>query len=307
MPITETSTIWMNGELVPWAEARVHVLTHGLHYGSGVFEGIRAYETANGPAVFRLVDHIDRLFNSARVYLIEIPYSRADLIAATKEVVRSNGLSSCYIRPIVYLGYGEMGLNPLPCRVDVAIAAWPWGTYLGDDGVANGVTVKISSWQRHDPNAVPPAAKATGMYLNSSMAKVEALKAGYDEAVILSPQGFVSECTGENLFVLRKGRLVTPPASAGALEGITKDSVMDIAADLGHEVVEANVLRSDLYTADEVFLSGTAAEVVPIRSVDDRPVGDGKPGPVTKAIQSAYFAAVRGETDRYKNWLDYVD
>jgi len=291
---------------VPWAEARVHVLTHGLHYGSGVFEGVRAYETPRGPAVFRLRDHIDRLFNSARVYMIDIPYSAEELVAATKEVVRSNRLTSCYIRPIAFLGYGEMGLNPLPCSVDVAIAAWPWGTYLGDEGVANGVTVKISSWQRHDPNAVPPAAKATGMYLNSSMAKVEALKAGYDEAIMLNPQGFVSECTGENLFVVRRGRIVTPPASAGALEGITKDSVMTIAADLGHSVVEENVLRSDLYTADEVFLTGTAAEVVPIKAVDDRPVGEGKPGPVTKALQEAYFAAVRGEDDRYQGWLDYV-
>jgi branched-chain amino acid aminotransferase len=306
MPITEAETIWMNGELVPWAEARVHVLTHGLHYGSGVFEGVRAYETPRGPAVFRLRDHIDRLFNSARVYMIDIPYSVEELVAATKEVVRSNRLTSCYIRPIAFLGYGEMGLNPLPCSVDVAIAAWPWGTYLGDEGVANGVTVKISSWQRHDPNAVPPAAKATGMYLNSSMAKVEALKAGYDEAIMLNPQGFVSECTGENLFVVRRGRIVTPPASAGALEGITKDSVMTIAADLGHSVVEENVLRSDLYTADEVFLTGTAAEVVPIKAVDDRPVGEGKPGPVTKALQEAYFAAVRGEDDRYQGWLDYV-
>jgi branched-chain amino acid aminotransferase len=306
MPITEAETIWMNGELVPWAEARVHVLTHGLHYGSGVFEGVRAYETPRGPAVFRLRDHIDRLFNSARVYMIDIPYSVEELVAATKEVVRSNRLTSCYIRPIAFLGYGEMGLNPLPCSVDVAIAAWPWGTYLGDEGVANGVTVKISSWQRHDPNAVPPAAKATGMYLNSSMAKVEALKAGYDEAIMLNPQGFVSECTGENLFVVRRGRIVTPPASAGALEGITKDSVMTIAADLGHSVVEENVLRSDLYTADEVFLTGTAAEVVPIKAVDDRPVGEGKPGPVTRAVQEAYFAAVRGEDDRYQGWLDYV-
>ncbi|HUY85626.1 MAG TPA: branched-chain amino acid transaminase [Acidimicrobiales bacterium] len=307
MPITETEKIWMDGKLVPWSEAKVHVLTHGLHYGSGVFEGIRAYQTSSGPAVFRLDDHIARLFNSARVYMIEIPFSQEELIAATKQVVKVNGLQSCYIRPIVFLGYGEMGLNPLPCSVNVAIAAWPWGTYLGEEGVANGVSVKISSWQRHDPNAVPPAAKATGMYLNSSMAKVEALKAGYDEAILLSPQGYVSECTGENVFVARKGRIVTPPASAGALEGITKDSVMTIAADLGYEVAESNILRSDLYTADEVFLTGTAAEVVPIRAVDDRVVGTGKPGPVTKAIQDAYFSAVRGETDSYKDWLDYVD
>lgn len=306
MPITKTEKIWMDGELVDWDKATIHVLTHSLHYGSGVFEGIRAYATSSGPAVFRLRDHITRLLNSARVFLIDIPYSHEELVEATKEVVDVNGLDACYIRPIVYLGYGEMGLNPLPCPVNVAIAVWPWGSYLGDEGIASGVRVKVSSWQRHDPNAVPPAAKGTGMYVNSSMAKVEALKAGYDEAVLLSPNGHVSECTGENIFVVRKGRLFTPPVSAGALEGITQDSVMTIARDLGHDVQVDNVVRSDLYTADEVFLTGTAAEVVPIVSVDDRPVGDGQPGAVTRGIQDVYFAAVRGQADRYKDWLDHV-
>ncbi|MGH9300395.1 MAG: branched-chain amino acid transaminase [Acidimicrobiales bacterium] len=306
MPITPTPKIWMDGELVDWESATVHILTHTLHYGSGVFEGIRAYPTASGPAVFRLSDHITRLLDSARIFLIDVPFSHSEIVAATKSVVASTGLDSCYIRPIVYLGYGEMGLNPLPCPVKVSVAAWPWGTYLGDEGVANGIRVKVSSWQRHDPNACPPAAKGTGMYINSSMAKIEALKAGYDEAVLLSPQGYVSECTGENIFVVRGGRILTPPVSAGALEGITQASVMTIASDLGLKVEVGNILRSDLYTAQEAFLSGTAAEVVPISSVDDRPVGDGRPGPMTRAIQETYHGAVRGEIDRYKDWLEYV-
>src|SRR5690349_17249530 len=261
MPIDTVDKIWMDGELVAWDDAKIHVLTHTLHYGCGVFEGIRAYETTRGPAVFRLEEHIDRLFNSAAIYMLDIPFTREELIAATVETIEVNAVPSCYIRPLVYLGYGEMGLNPLPCPVNVSIAVWPWGTYLGDEGVKHGVRMKISSWQRHDVNAMPPAAKGTGMYINSSLAKVEALKAGYDEAIILSPQGYVSECTGENLFVLKGGKLVTPPNSAGALEGITRDSVMTIARDLGYDVVEGHVLRSDLYTADEAFLTGTAAEI----------------------------------------------
>jgi branched-chain amino acid aminotransferase len=306
MPLQKTEKIWMDGELVDWDDAKIHLLSHSLHYGSGVFEGIRAYATARGPAVFRLTDHINRLFNSAKIFLIEMPFTPEELIDATKQTVRVNGLDACYIRPIVYLGYGEMGLNPLPCPVRVSIAVWPWGTYLGDEGVANGVRCKISSWQRHDPNAMPPAAKGTGMYINSSMAKVEALKAGYDEAILLSPQGYVSECTGENIFLVKRGRLLTPPVSAGALEGITQDSVMTIARDLDLEVETANILRSDLYTADEAFLSGTAAEVVPIRSVDDRVIGDGTPGAITKRIQETFFATVRGEIDRYKDWVEHV-
>ena len=304
MPLEKSEKIWMDGELVDWDDARIHILTHTLHYGCGVFEGIRAYATAQGPAVFRLTDHVTRLFNSARIFMIDVPFIPEQLVAATKETVRVNGLDSCYIRPIVYLGYGEMGLNPLPCPVNVSIAVWRWGRYLGDEGIANGVRMKISSWQRHDPNAMPPAAKGTGMYLNSSMAKVEALKGGYDEAILLSPQGYVSECTGENLFVVRGGRIITPPVSAGALEGITQSSVMTIARDLGYDVEVGNILRSDLYTADEAFLSGTAAEVVPIRSVDDREIGP--PGPITRSIQEVFFATVRGEVDQYKDWLELV-
>ncbi len=299
----------MDGELVDWADATVHVLTHTMHYGSGVFEGIRAYPTPNGVAVFRLRDHIERLFASAKVFLIDVPYSVDDLVAATRDVVRVNGLTDgCYIRPLVYLGYGEMGLNPLPSPVNVSIAAWPWGTYLGDEGLTNGVSTKISSWRRHDPNAVPTAAKGTGMYVNSSLAKVEALRAGYDEAILLSPDGNVSECTGENIFIVRKDRLITPPSSdSGALEGITQHSIETIARDLGYEVCYEQIIRTDLYTADEAFLTGTAAEVVPIRSVDDRQVGAGMPGPVTRQLQQSYFATVRGEVDQYKDWLDYVE
>ena len=306
MPLTTTEKIWMDGELVDWDQARIHVLTHTLHYGCGVFEGIRAYPTESGPGVFRLTDHINRLFNSAKIFMMEVPFSPEDLVEATKTTVRVNGLSECYIRPLVYLGYGEMGLNPLPCPVNVSIAVWPWGSYLGDEGVANGVRMKISSWQRHDPNAMPPAAKGTGMYINSSMAKIEALKAGYDEAILLSPQGYVSECTGENLFVVRRGRIFTPPLSAGALEGITQDSVITIARDLGYEIEYDNILRSDLYTAEEAFLTGTAAEVVPVASVDDRVVGDGRPGPITRRIQEIYHQAVRGQVDRYKDWVEHV-
>jgi branched-chain amino acid aminotransferase len=309
VPITPTEKIWLDGELVDWDKARIHVLTHSLHYGSGVFEGIRAYPTSRGVAVFRLTDHINRLFNSAKIFMIDVPFSPDELVAASKELVRANGLDDgCYIRPIVYLGYGEMGLNPLPCPVSVAIAAWPWGTYLGDEGVANGIRLKVSTWKRHDPNAVPTAAKGTGMYVNSSLAKVEALKAGYDEAVLLASDGRVSECTGENIFVVQGRRVVTPPTSeSGALAGITQDSVKAIATDLGYEYVTEALIRTDLYTADEAFLTGTAAEVVPIREVDDRPVGTGRPGPVTKQIQDTYFAAVRGEVDRYKDWLEHVE
>ena len=304
MPLQKLDKIWMDGKLVDWDDANVHILTHTLHYGSGVFEGIRCYATSQGGAIFRLTDHIERLFDSAKIFMIDIPYTVEQLVEATKETVRVNNVDECYIRPLVYLGYGEMGLNPLPCPVNVSIAVWPWGTYLGDEGIKHGVRVKVSSWQRHDPNAIPPAAKGTGMYINSSMAKVEALKAGYDEAILLSPQGFVSECTGENIFIVKRGRIITPPVTAGALEGITQSSVMTIARDMGLDVQVGNILRSDLYLADEAFLTGTAAEVVPIRSIDDREIGE--PGPITRKIQETYFATVRGQVDQYKDWLEHV-
>jgi branched-chain amino acid aminotransferase len=304
MPITKTEKIWMDGQLVDWDDAKIHVLTHTLHYGCGVFEGIRAYETDSGPAVFRLTPHIKRLFKSAKIFMIDVPFTEDDIVKAVKDTVAASGLSSCYIRPLVYLGYGEMGLNPLPCPVNVSVAVWPWGAYLGDEGIANGVRMKISSWQRHGVNAMPPAAKGTGMYINSSMAKVEAIKAGYDEAILLSPQGYVSECTGENIFVVKDGVIHTPPVSAGALEGITQDSIRTIARDLGIEYRESNLVRTDLYTAEEGFLSGTAAEVVPIFSVDDREIG--RPGPITRKIQEVFHDAVRGKVDQYKDWNEHV-
>jgi len=304
VPIEATEQIWMDGKFVPWDEARVHVLTHTLHYGNGAFEGIRAYETAKGPAIFRLTEHVERLFASCKILMIDIPYTVDQLIEACKETVRINGLPSCYLRPLVYLGYGEMGLNPLPCEVNVAIAVWPWGAYLGEESLEAGVDMMISSWQRHDPNAMPPAAKGVGHYINSQMAKVQAVKAGYDEAILLSPQGYVSECTGENLFIVKNGSIITPPSSAGALEGITQDAVHRIAEDLEIPYRVGNLLRSDLYTADEAFLSGTAAEVVPIRSVDDRVIGNR--GPVTAAIQETFFSAVRGELAQYQQWNELI-
>lgn len=305
MPILTTPKIWMNGKLVNWDEAKVHILTHTLHYGTGVFEGIRAYETSSGPAVFRLTDHIKRLFNSAQIMGMDMPYSVEELVEATKQTVASTGLSSCYARPIAYYGYGEMGLNTLPCKVDVAIACWPWGAYFGADALEKGVRLKVSSWTRHDHNTMPPAAKTVGNYVNSSLAKVEALKAGYDEAVMLSPNGLVAECTGENIFCVRNGVILTPPLSAGALEGITQASVTKIARDLGFDIRVDNIARSDLYIADEIFICGTAAEVSSVDSVDDRKVPC--PGPMTKAIASTFAKAVRGQDDRYKQWCEHVN
>jgi branched-chain amino acid aminotransferase len=302
MPITPTPKIWLNGELVDWDKAQIHVLTHTLHYGTGVFEGIRAYETAEGPGIFRLTDHMRRLERSAQILMMEIPYSVDEMVQAVKDTVRSTGLPGCYIRPIAYYGYGEMGLNTLPCTVDVAIACWPWGAYLGDDGLTKGVRMKISSWQRHDHNIMPPASKTTGNYVNSSLAKVEALKAGYDEAIMLNRAGLIAECTGENLFVVRDGVIITPPLSAGALEGITQHSVMTIARDLGFEVRVGDLARSDLYVAEEMFVCGTAAEVNAVNSVDDRPIP--APGPMTLAIGTEYGKAVRGQVDRYKDWVE---
>ncbi len=309
MPITPTKKIWMDGELVDWADAKVHVLSHTLHYGSGVFEGIRAYPTSQGVAVFRLADHIRRLVASAHIMMIDIPFTVEQLIDASAELVRVNGMDDgCYIRPLVYLGYGEMGLNPLLSPINVSIATWPWGTYLGEEALQRGVSVKIASWRRHDPNAAPTAAKSVGMYVNSSLAKIEALKAGYDEAVLLTSDGRVSECTGENIFIVRDGVLFTPPTSdAGALDGITQDTVEVLAKDMGIEVRHEPLIRTDLYLAEEAFLTGTAAELTPIRAVDDRVVGSGARGPITSELQRAYFSAVRGELDPYKDWLHLVE
>jgi len=308
MPITPTKKIWMDGELVDWENATTHVLSHTLHYGLGAFEGIRAYKTPEGVAIFRLREHMERLQRSCKILMIDLPYTLNELCDAAVEVVRVNELTEgCYMRPIVYLGYGEMGINPLNSPVNTVIAAWPWGSYLGDHGVENGVKMKISSWARHHPNSMPTASKTIGGYVNSSLAKVEALKAGYDEAIMLGTDGLISECTGENLFIVRERKLISPPPSgAGALRGITQASIVKIANDLGYEVSFEAMRRDDLYLADEAFLTGTAAEVVPIASVDDRLVGDGTPGHVTKAVQSTYFAAVRGERPEYASWLTKV-
>lgn len=305
MPIPEVDKIWMNGELVDWHEAKVHVLTHALHYGSGVFEGIRAYETAKGAAVFRLTPHIERLFKSAKVYLMESPYSIEEIVAATKDVIRANGLNSCYIRPIMYRGYGEMGLFPLKCPVDIAIAVWPWGAYLGEEGIKHGIRAKVSSFRRIDTNALPPAAKATGQYINSILAKIEAVQSGYDEAILLDSKGMVSEGSGENIFIVKNGVLLTPQMGSSVLEGITRDAVMTIAGDLGMDTVQTDIVRSDLYLAEEAFYTGTAAEVVPIREVDGRVIGE--PGPVTRAIQDRFYRAIKGEDEKYAGWLEYVE
>ncbi len=307
MPIEPVAKIWMDGKLVDWEDATIHVLTHGLHYGSGAFEGVRAYQTDRGPAVFRLQDHISRLFRSAHVYRMEIPFSQDELLRGVIDTVRENGLQACYIRPLVYRGYGEMGLNPLPAPVNVSIAAWTWGLYLGEESLESGVRVKISSWKRLDHNTLPPGVKATGQYLNSSLAKIEALQAGYDEAILLNHAGYVTDGSGENVFVVKDDVLHTPPFQAGCLDGITRDSIMVLARDLGYEVVERNLSRLDLYTADEAFFTGTAAEIAPIRDVDDRSVGANGRGPVTKDLQDAFFSAVRGQDERYRNWLTYVD
>ena len=307
MPIQPVAKIWMDGKLLDWEDATVHVLTHGLHYGSGVFEGVRAYETKRGTSVFRLPDHIRRLFRSAHVYQMEIPFSPEELVQAVRDTVRENGLGSCYIRPLVYRGYGEMGLNPLPAPINVTVACWPWGLYLGEESIERGVRAKISSWKRSDHNMLPPGAKATGQYINSGLAKVEALKAGYDESIFLNMGGYVTDGSGENIFAVKEGVLLTPPLSAGCLDGITRDSIITIARDLGYEVVERNLSRFDLYTADEAFFTGTAAEVAPIREVDDRPVGAGERGPITKELQELFFDAVRGRVDGYRSWLTFVE
>ena len=306
MPVQPVEKIWMDGELVDWGDAHIHVLTHALHYGTGVFEGIRAYSTARGPAVFRLPDHVRRLFRSAHLYQMEVPYSPEAITEAILDTVRANGLEACYIRPVVYHGYGEMGLNPLFAPINVSIAVWEWESYLGDEAQERGATAKISSWKRLDHNIIPPGAKATGQYINSGLAKVEAIKAGYDECILLNINGFVTDGTGENVFIIKEGELLTPPLSAGCLDGITRDSVITIAQDHGYRVQEKNLTRTDLYFAEEVFFTGTAAEVCPVREVDDRAVGSNGRGPITKEIQSAFFSAVHGETPRYAGWLTHA-
>ncbi|MBN2247775.1 MAG: branched-chain amino acid transaminase [Coriobacteriia bacterium] len=302
MALPEVEFIWMDGKLVPWADANVHVLTHALHYGTGVFEGIRCYETPDGPAVFRLIEHMERFERSARMLFMDLGYSVDEMVEAVKETIRANKLPACYIRPIAFRGYGVMGLDPIPAPVSVSIAAWPWETYMGEEALIRGVDVGVSSWRQRSANAMPPAIKSTGNYLNSSLARIEANRHGYNEAVMLNEDGRVCEGTGENLFIVRDEVISTPPVSDGILEGITRDSIMVIADNLGYPVIEESLVRTDLYTADEMFMTGSAAELVPVRSVDGRVIGDA--GPVTLELQKAFFAAVRGQDPAYEEWLD---
>lgn len=302
----QADLIWMNGDFVPWDEAKVHVLTHGLHYGTGVFEGVRCYDTEIGTAVFRHQEHIERLYKSSELYYMDIPFDAETIRRATLDLIARNGMRSCYIRPLVFRGYGTMGLFPLDAPVDVAIAVWEWGAYLGDEGKQNGIRAKVSSWRRISPDSLIPQAKASGQYLNSILAKIESHKAGYEEAILLDDQGHACEGTGENIYLVRDGKIHTPPLTASILDGINRRSAIQIARDLGIEVVERDIARAELYLADEVFLTGTAAELTPVREIDDHAVGTGKPGEVTRAVQSAFEDALHGRSERYREWLDPV-
>jgi branched-chain amino acid aminotransferase len=302
--VPNADLIWMNGEFVAWEDAKVHVLTHALHYGTGVFEGIRAYETERGTAIFRHADHLDRLENSCRLYYMDLPYPKEQLREATHELIVRNGFKSCYIRPLVFRGAGPMGLNPLENRVEAMVAVWEWGAYLGEEGKRNGVRAKVSSWRRISPAGLIPHAKASGQYLNSVLAKIESMKAGYDEGILLDDKGDVCEGTGENVFVVKEGVIATPPQSASILDGINRKSVMQIARDLGYEVVERDIARAELVLADEVFVTGTAAELTPLREIDDIEIGS--PGPITREIQRVFDDALHGRAAEYAEWLDVV-
>lgn len=296
----------MNGEFVDWDEAKIHVLTHAFHYGTAVFEGIRCYNTTKGPAIFRLDGHVTRLEKSAKIHMMPLPFSISDIANAIKQTVRINKIKECYIRPIAFYGYGEMGLNPRKNPVNVAIAVWPWGTYLGEEGLKKGVRCKISSWIRIDTRILPPLAKSSANYLNSVFAKLEALDSGFDEAILLNMRGSVAEGPGENIFIVKDGSLITPPRSSGALYGLTMDSIMILARDLSLTVVENEILRDELLMADEAFFTGTAAEVTPIREVDGRIIGSGSIGPITKKLQGKFFEVVKGKDPKYQKWLDLV-
>jgi branched-chain amino acid aminotransferase len=296
--------IWMNGEFVAWEDAKVHVLTHALHYGTGVFEGERCYDTERGPAIFRHTEHLERLERSAKLYYMDMPYSREQLREATHELIARNGFRSCYIRPLVYRGHGPMGLNPLDNPVEAMIACWEWGAYLGEEGKKNGIRARVSSWRRISPDSLIPMSKASGQYLNSVLAKIEAQKSGYEEAILLDDKGYVCEGTGENIYVVRDGRIYTPQATNSILWGINRMSIIEIANDLGYEVVQRDVSRSELALADEVFLSGTAAELTPVREIDDIEIGE--PGPITREIQQVFEDALHGRSERYAHWLDVV-
>jgi len=306
MPQPTVDYIWKNGKLVKWDDARVHVLTHALHYGSGVFEGIRCYETPAGPAVFRLPEHMQRLKESAKMLYMDFEYSVDELCQIVIDTIKANNITECYIRPLVFRGYGSMGVDPLPAPVEFIVAVWPWGSYLGEDALTKGVEVGISSWRQRSYNASPPAIKACGNYLNSSFARMEANRHGYNEAIILNEVGQIAEGTGENLFIIKNETLMTPCVSDGVLVGITRDSVMDIARDFGYEAIECSLVRSDIYTADEFFMTGTAAELVPVCKCDSIEIGEGVAGPITLKLQKAYFDAVHGKNEAYKHWLTYV-
>ncbi len=297
--------IWMDGRLVEWRDANIHVLTHSLHYGMGVFEGVRAYKTAAGTAIFRLPEHTRRLFNSAKIFQMNLGYDIETLVAAQKEVVRANRLESCYLRPIAWIGSEKLGVSAKGNTVHVAIAAWPWGAYLGEDGIAKGIRVKTSSFTRHHVNVSMVRAKASGYYINSILANTEALNDGYDEALLLDTEGYVSEGSGENVFIVKEGRLYTPDL-ASCLDGITRDAIITIARDLGIEVREKRITRDEVYCCDEAFFTGTAAEVTPIRELDNRPIGNGSRGPITETLQSAFFDVVAGKSERYARWLHPV-
>ncbi len=299
--LTEGEFIWKNGELVPWADATTHVLSHSLHYGSGVFEGIRCYKGKNGSAVFRLKDHVDRLVNGCKIAQIPCGYTADELTQGIIDTIKANKLEECYIRPIIYRGYGTMGVDPTDAPVDVAIAVWPWGAYLGEEALVSGIKVGTSSWRQRSNNAIPPAMKATASYMNSILAKLEAKAHGYAEAIMLNEAGYVCEGTGENIFMVRDGIISTPPVSDGILPGITRDSIIQLAVDLDIPVIEESLTRADLYTADEVFFTGTAAEVTPVASIDEREIG-GR-GPITKAIQDRFFEMAAGDHAEYADWL----
>jgi branched-chain amino acid aminotransferase len=300
-----TEKIWMNGSFVKWDDAKVHVLTHTLHYGTGVFEGIRCYKTDSGSAVFRLQKHVSRLFDSAHICQVDIPYTREDVAGAILETIGVNKIDACYIRPLVFLGYGAMGIFPKENPVEVSISVWPWGSYLGEEGLKNGIRVKISSFCRPNVNATMVRSKTTANYANSLLAKREALKDGYDEAMLLDTDGYVAEGSGENVFMVRNGVIKTPPLTS-ILEGITRDTIIQLAAERGMRLVEERFTRDELYVADEAFFTGTAAEITPIREVDNRSIGEGKPGPVTKALQSVFFDVVHGRDSRHADWLTTI-
>jgi len=306
MPFTEHGKVWMNGTLVPWADARIHIASHVVHYGSAVFEGMRCYDTRRGSACFRLDAHMRRLFDSARIYRMDCPFDRPTLEEAVLETIRTNGHQACYIRPVVYRGYGALGVNPLTCPVDVAILTWEWGTYLGEGALENGVDVRVSSWARTAPNTFPALAKTAANYANSGLIKMEAILEGYAEGIALDTFGYVSEGSGQNLFLVRDGVVLTPPVSSSILPGITRDSVITLARDLGYEVREQTIPREMLYIADEVFFAGTAVEVTPIRSIDKLTIGAGLRGPVTERIQRALFDVIGGDADDTHRWLTFV-